>query len=67
MLGDFDYKGYKVIITAVSEFFSNQRAETPSQKITIVGLDKQVTLFLETTSYAEARAKVMSLIDESTL
>jgi hypothetical protein len=69
MIGDFEYKGYKIIISGYSDFHSSQEQsrERLNQRITIIGLDTQVNLFLENISYSEAKAEVKTLIDKKYL
>lgn len=74
MIGDFDYKGYKIIISGYlgSQLNHKQTDQEQiqarfNQKITIIGLDKQVDLFLENSTYSEAKSEVIALIDKNSL
>lgn len=69
MSNDFDYKGYKIIISrySVSQSDQEQAEERFDQRITIIGLDKQLDLFLENSTYSEAKAEVITRIDRRSL
>jgi len=67
MIEDFYYKGYRVIITECLRTFSNQCRGKPNQQISIVGLDDRTALFLDQTSFTDAKAEIMAHIDQGTL
>jgi hypothetical protein len=67
MVESFDYKGYRVVITAYLKPLARLPGMKPNQQVSIVGLDNRVTLFLDNTSFVDARAEIMAHIDQGTL
>lgn len=67
MIEAFDYKGYRVVITEYLKPFSRLRGMRPNQQVSVVGLDNRVTLFLDNTSFIDAKAEIMAYIDKGTL
>ena len=67
MIEAFDYKGYRVVITECLETFATSRERKPNQQISIVGIDNRLTLFLENTSFIDAKAVILAHIDTGTL
>ena len=67
MIEAFDYKGYRVVITDCLESFTSPPGRKPIQQISIVGIDNRLTLFLDNTSFVDAKAEILAHIDTGTL